>query len=123
MFQYQAQVIRIVDGDTIWLDIDLGFRMHMEIDVRLAGVNTPETVSYKVGGIVDPAAVYVAKWIPPGATCVVDISKPDKYGRWLARIMFQPGVVDRMKILENPRVLNDELIAEGLAKAYSGGKK
>jgi len=123
MFQYGATVGRIVDGDTLWLDVDLGFRTHVQIDVRLAHINTPESINWTAKGLIDPAAVYVAKCLPPGAPVVVDILKQEKYGRWLAVIYFQPGVSDRLKILENPRVLNDELVREGLAKRYEGGKK
>lgn len=123
MFQYEAKVIRIVDGDTLWLDIDLGFRLHIQTDVRLAHINTPETVNYSLQGISDPAAAYVSECVPPGASCVVEISRPDKYSRWLATIFFLPGEVDRAKILAGPRVLNDELVKRGFAKHYEGGKK
>lgn len=123
MFQYEATVIRIVDGDTLWLNVDLGFKIHYEIDVRLADVNTPEVVKYGVSGISDPAKAYVQQCVPPGSVCVVDISRPEKYGRWLARIYYQPGVSDRSKILANPRVLNDELVQRGFAQRYEGGKR
>ena len=43
MFEYQAQIIRVVDGDTIDVLIDLGFDMHVKERVRLAGVDTPES--------------------------------------------------------------------------------
>lgn len=123
MFQYEARVLRIVDGDTLWLDLDLGFKIRHEVDVRLAGVNTPETVNYTAQGIDDPAARFVAERVPPGSVCIVDITRREKYGRWLARVLFVPGEVDRVKILQAPRVLNDELIAAGLAKAYNGGRR
>lgn len=123
MFQYEARIIRVVDGDTLWLDVDLGFRVHLQIDVRLAGINTPDTLNYGATGINDPARDYVAEAVPVGSICVVEITKPEKYGRWLARVLFQPGEVNRSNILANPRVLNDELVRKGLAKKYSGGRK
>lgn len=123
MFQYGATVGRILDGDTLWLDVDLGFRTHLQIDVRLAHIDTPESINWTAQGLIDPAAVYVAKCLPPGSPVVVDIIKQEKYGRWLAVIYFQPGVMDRNLILQNPRVLNDELVREGLAVRYEGGKK
>jgi len=123
MFQYEAKVMRWVDGDTAWLDVDLGFKIHLMVDVRLAHINTPETVNYGATGIIDPAAVYVARVCPIGSTCVVEISKAEKYGRWLAMIYYLPGEMDRFKILQDPHVLNDELVREGLAKKYEGGKK
>jgi len=123
MFQYAAKILRIVDGDTLSLDIDLGFYVRTVQTVRLAGIDTPETVKFRVGGIVDPAAQYVARMTPIGSACVVEISRAEKYGRWLARILYLPGETDRAEILRQPRVLNDELVREGLAKNYSGGKK
>lgn len=123
MYEYMAVVKRIIDGDTMILDVDLGFKIHHEVDVRLAHVNTPEAVNYSAQGIVDPAAVYVAQCVPPGAICIVQISRQEKYGRWLAMILFKPGATKREEILQQPRVLNDELIQKGLAKAYEGGKK
>lgn len=110
--------MRIVDGDTLWLDIDLGFYTHRETDIRLAGINTPESVEYRVQGIHDPAKQYVESNVPAGSTCVVDITTRDKYGRWLGVIRFLPGSMIREDILQNGRVLNDELLAQGLAKPY-----
>jgi micrococcal nuclease len=123
MFQYEARIIRIKDGDTLVIDVDLGFKIRHEIDVRLARIDTPEIVNWGLGGIEDPAKNYVTQCCPVGSVCVVNISRAEKYGRWLAEIFFQPGETDRMKILQNPRVLNDELVRGGFAKAYSGGKK
>jgi micrococcal nuclease len=115
--------MRIIDGDTLWIDLDLGFRLHHEVDIRLAHVNTPETINFTAKGLVDPAAVYVSQCVPPGSSVIVDIVKQEKYGRWLAVIYFVPGETDRMKILQNARVLNTELVEKGFAKAYEGGKK
>ena len=123
MFQYEAKIIRIKDGDTLTLDVDLGFHIWHQIDVRLARIDTPELVNYGPTGIVDPAKSYVESCCPIGSVCVVNISRAEKYGRWLAEIYFSIGETDRNKILQNPRVLNDELVRGGFAKNYSGGKK
>lgn len=42
MYTYACKVVRVVDGDTIDLDVDLGFHIHQRIRVRLSGVNAPE---------------------------------------------------------------------------------
>ena len=123
MYQYSAQIVRVVDGDTITLDIDLGFHLHNTVDVRLARIDTPETVYYKLEGIVDEAKNFVEALVPVGSTCIVDITRPDKYGRYLAEIRFLPGVIDKRLILDGGRILNDELVRAGLAKRYMGGKK
>ena len=41
-YTYNAQVIRVVDGDTAELDVDLGFDVHFRISVRFKGYNSPE---------------------------------------------------------------------------------
>lgn len=123
MFEYEAKVIRWVDGDTCWLDVDLGFRMHAEIEMRLAHINTPEIVNYKPNGIDDPATKYCNECCPPDSICVVQVTRPEKWGRWLATIKFRPGETKRDAILMSSRVLNDELLQKGLAVPYEGGKK
>lgn len=123
MFQYEAKILVIKDGDTLTLDLDLGFNVHVIQVVRLAHINTPEVVNFGAQGIMDPAKAYIMQHCPPGSVCVANISRQEKYGRWLADLYFQPGEMDRTRILVNPRVLNDELVREGLAVPYEGGKK
>lgn len=123
MFQYEARVKRIIDGDTMILTVDLGFKIWTEINVRLARIDTAEVVNFGLAGVEDRARMYVESFCPPGSTVVVTISRAEKYGRWLGEILFSPGVEERMAILQNPRVLNDELVREGFANYYSGGRK
>lgn len=40
---YDAKVIRVIDGDTIELLVDLGFGLHFKMKARLYGIDTPET--------------------------------------------------------------------------------
>lgn len=118
MYQYSGKVIRWVDGDTVWLDIDLGFYTNRRTDVRLAEVNTPERVVYKTQGGIDPAKAFNESVLPPGAECVVDILGQDKFGRWLAVIRYLPGATSREDIVRNGVVLNHELLRRGLAVPY-----
>jgi micrococcal nuclease len=123
MFEYQAKILHVIDGDTLRLDLDLGFYVRIEQIARLARINTPETVKWTTAGLRDPAKDYILSNCPIGSTCIARISRQEKYGRWLAEVLFLPGEVDRAKILRNPRNLNDELVRNGLAQPYSGGKK
>jgi micrococcal nuclease len=123
MFQYEAKVIRVIDGDTLEFMIDLGFNVHTLATVRLAHVNTPETVEYSLEGLKDPAKDFIMSKIPPGAVCVVNISRKEKYGRWLAEVYYLPGSIERSEIAMQGRQLNEELITAGLAVAYEGGRK
>ncbi len=43
MYEYSCQVTRVVDGDTIDADLDLGFNIHHKCRVRLYGIDTPES--------------------------------------------------------------------------------
>jgi micrococcal nuclease len=42
MFEYRAKLVRCVDGDTVELDVDLGFKVTMREKFRLTGIDTPE---------------------------------------------------------------------------------
>jgi len=43
MFEYKAEVVRVIDGDTLVVKIDLGFHTFVEQTLRLYGINAPET--------------------------------------------------------------------------------
>ena len=43
-YSYKAKLGRVVDGDTVWLDVDLGFNIWAHLGFRLEGINTPEVV-------------------------------------------------------------------------------
>jgi micrococcal nuclease len=83
-FVYRAVVLRIVDGDTVDLDVDLGFRASIEIRTRLIGINAPE-LNTETGRLVRDA---LAAHMPPGSGVVVRTFKDprDKYGRWVSEI-------------------------------------
>lgn len=123
MFQYKATILNIIDGDTLKLNIDLGFHVFIETTVRLARINTPEIVGFTAKGIDDPAKRFIMQNLPVGSVCVAEITRTEKYGRWLADIFFQTGETDQKKILEAPRNLNNELVRNGFAKPYDGGRK
>lgn len=41
-FEYTGSVVRVIDADTLVLNLDLGFRVHVEIEGRINGVDAPE---------------------------------------------------------------------------------
>ena len=89
MFNYSARINRIVDGDTMDLAIDLGFRISTDIRIRLNGIDTPETFRPKSAGEkqhAKEAVAFVTSLIPPGTKVHVKTSKTGKYGRWIADI-------------------------------------
>ena len=42
MFEYRARIVRVIDGDTVEADIDLGFQVSLRATLRLTGIDTPE---------------------------------------------------------------------------------
>jgi micrococcal nuclease len=118
-FWYGAEVLNVVDGDTVDLRIDLGFDIHHKIRVRLYGVNTPESrTSNKEEKVLGLKAkqftkelLYGHKWV--FVNTITD--KNDKYGRILARIYSSQDITDPLTAC-----LNTDIIQSGFAREYFG---
>jgi len=96
-FTYRARVDRVIDGDTLVMQIDLGFHMTAKVSVRLLGVDTPELR----GGTEESkqrardAKSFVSLWCNEAMAhavpadewpFVVTTAKGDSFGRWLGRV-------------------------------------
>lgn len=81
-YGYRGTVIRWVDGDTLDIEVDLGFRMKTTQRFRLLGVDTPERgqPNYR------EAREMAESLCPPGTELLFESMKSDKYGRWLVYI-------------------------------------
>jgi micrococcal nuclease len=119
-YEYHAKVTQVVDGDTIVVDIDLGFNVVLSNQsVRLLGVDTPESrtsdKTEKVFGLVSKD--YVKEFIENSKKhVIVRTHKSDdveKFGRILGEII-NP---------ETKEVLNNLLVEEGYAVKYLGENK
>lgn len=89
MYDYQALVLDVHDGDTITVDVDLGFRIHHQMELRFLGINAPELKTPE--GVA--ARDYLLTKVKPGDTVrIVTVATPskddkrEKYGRYLATI-------------------------------------
>ena len=119
MYEYRVKkVLKIVDGDTIDVDLDLGFDISFTQRVRLAGIDTPEsrtTDKYeKTLGLEVKDKLKNA--IEQAKTVVIRTEKPDsteKYGRILGWIFLDGNQVS----------INQTLIDEGFAWSYMGETK
>jgi len=117
MYEYNAKVTHVVDGDTIDLSIDLGFDIWYNSRVRFLGIDTPESrtrdLEEKERGLA--AKDRVIELCPVGGDVVLKTSKDGKgkFGRILGEI-YVPGIVQSV---------NKLLIEEGHAVEYFGGKK
>jgi micrococcal nuclease len=110
MYEYRAIVRDVHDGDTITVDVDLGWNVwrHHE-PLRLAGIDAPE-LNTDAG---KAARVYLAGLLPLGAEVVIrtERDKDDKFGRMLASIFPVGGPT---------YAINEALIRGGHAKAWNG---
>jgi micrococcal nuclease len=119
MYEYNVKkVTKVVDGDTIDVDIDLGFNISFSQRVRLAGIDAPESrtkdlrekalgleVKNKVKVSMESAKKVVIKTELPDST--------EKYGRILGWVYLDGA----------DKSLNEQLIEEGYAWEYMGATK
>lgn len=95
-YMFLIRQFRVVDGDSIKMEIDLGFHMRADVDVRLMGIDAPERTGESRDAGVAVTEV-VRKWMASrfhGDTSLVLVSKGlDKYGRSLGDVLEngQPG--------------------------------
>ena len=125
MYEYNCKVVKIVDGDTVDVDIDLGFGIQLTDErVRIMGIDTPESrTSDKVEKVFGLAAKHRLMSLL-GETCVLktQINKDgeDMKGKF-GRILGDFDVYDVKT--DSWRPATSILIEEGHAVAYFGGSK
>ena len=126
MYEYKAVVDRVVDGDTIDVTIDLGFSVWKKMRVRMEGINTPESrtrdLEEKKRGL---AAKDRLKNILEfnNNKCILKVSGVGKYGRALATVLVESlsplNGEDGVTLID----VDKQLIEEGHAVEYWGGKR
>jgi len=114
MYIYNAKCLRVVDGDTVDAQIDLGFDTHKVIRIRLVGINAPESrtrdLEEKTRGLA--AKQFVIDMLKKHKNeFILHSQGVGKYGRCLGEIYLGDSN------------LNDQLIQEGHATLYDGGKR
>jgi micrococcal nuclease len=119
MYEYRVKKVhKVVDGDTIDVDIDLGFSVSFFSRVRLAGIDTPEsrTTDAKEKALGLEVKEKIKKELAAAKDVVIKTEKPDsseKYGRILGWVFLDGADLS----------LNQKLINEGYAWTYGGGTK
>lgn len=114
MYEYRAKVLKVIDGDTIDVIIDLGFAVKFVSRLRLYGINSSEIrTKDKIEKAKGLAAKARLKVLIEGKDVTVNTfkDKAEKFGRMLANITI------------DGRVINDQLISEGHAVSYFGDKR
>jgi len=119
MYQYKCKIIKVLDGDTVDIDLDLGFKIILANQrVRMAGVDTPESrtaiAEEKVRGQLSKKKL--AEKLPVGSWQIIETQKPDSNDDKFGRIL---GVF----ILEDGTRVNDWLIQNNYAVPYKGENK
>ncbi len=122
MYEYKCKILRVVDGDTVDVDIDLGFGVWMHKErVRMMGIDTPES---RTRDRVEKAFGLASKdrlkeLLPIGSIQVlkteIDRSGEDKKGKF--------GRILGDFLVDDDRRCTDILVEEGHAVAYFGGSK
>ena len=120
MYRYNCRVVKIVDGDTVDVDIDLGFGVWLNNQrIRISGIDAPENrtrdLEEKEAGQV--AAAFVEKYLPLWSQQVLiseEYNSTGKYGRILGTFQVYDHKTDRVMSL------SDIMIREHYAVAYHG---
>jgi len=114
MYEYKAVVTKVYDGDTITVDIELGFGVYLNKQkLRLAYINTPE-----VRGEERPAGLISrdrVRELVLEQNVIVKTYKDSKgkYGRWIAEVFYEANPNEGYTTC-----LNQQLLNEGLAIKY-----
>ena len=98
LFYYRARLLKVVDGDTIDVSLDLGFKTHCIQRLRLLRVDAPER-----GRPGYQEATALTSGLLQEAEIVVHTERRDSFGRWLAEVWADGGSV------------NDALVSQGWA--------
>lgn len=130
MYQYNAVIQKVIDGDTIEISIDLGLSVWIHKEkIRLYGIDTPEVFGVIKGSPEwergNMASEFVKMYLKENDEVIIDTfkDKREKYGRYLALVFIQfdqnalYGLTD-IRSIGNLYCLNDILISKGLAKKY-----
>ena len=115
-YLYRANVLSVIDGDTIDLDIDLGFGVYRRIRVRLAKIDTPELTS-QLG---KKARDFVIAELMGASTVCVKTVKVDLHGRYVVHLFHLERKASLSKCFADGRYLNDELVQAKLARSVRG---
>lgn len=109
MYEYRCKILRVVDGDTVDVDIDLGFGVWIHKErVRIMGIDTPESrtrdLEEKAFGIA--AKEHVKYMMPIGSAQIIktEKDKTGKFGRILGDFLIEGKRMSEIMIENNHAV-------------------
>lgn len=112
IYEYMATVLRVVDGDTIVIDLDLGVDVHIKIRTRLVGIDAPE-LRTEAG---KAAKAYMEKLLPVGTqiVCRTVKDRKEKFGRYLVNLELPAAEANVA-----PTNINQHMVDVGHAVVYN----
>ena len=132
VYEYSCKIVRVVDGDTVDVDIDLGFGVWMHKErIRLHGIDTPESrtrdLEEKKYGLL--AKEQVKHFLPEGSiqTLLTVKDKAGKFGRILGKFKIEDSsyaeYYSRNDTPPTPTTINEWMIQHHHAAPYFGQSK
>ncbi len=111
MYTYKAYLERVIDGDTLLVNIDLGFSVFIEQRLRLRGLDAPELGTSQGNA----SKKFVESRLKDCNFLIIKTHGSDKYDRYLVDVFYLKGEDNEDKVLKDGTFLNNELLEEGLA--------
>jgi micrococcal nuclease len=114
LYTYRGEIKEVIDGDTLWINLDLGFNTWTLQKVRFRGINTAR-MGTEIG---IKAKKFIERKLKPCEFIIVKTYYRDKYNRYLADIFYNRNEIDPFKVAEKGIFLNQELLDAGLDVKY-----
>jgi endonuclease YncB( thermonuclease family) len=114
LYSYRCIIEKVIDGDTLWAIIDLGFETNIRQKLRLRGIDAPEPHTEEG----KRAKGYVERKLKKCPNVVIKTYKSDKYDRYLTDIFYLPGETDSYRLAREGVFLNQELLDKGLVQVF-----
>jgi len=115
LYNYEAEIVRVIDGDSVIVTVSVGFDMYIKLGLRLYGIDCPEIRSrdkaHKAHGLL--AKNCVEENLKVGEVYRITTNSKGKFGRYLATI----------KLSGRRGTINDLLVKSLLAVPYAGEHK
>jgi len=128
MHEYKCKILRVVDGDTVDVDIDLGFGIWMHKErVRLLGIDTPESRTRdkeeKKFGLLSKE--YVKSRYPVGSMAILRThkDKTGKFGRILGELVWKDSTINKIMVDEHYAVLYNGQSKEDIEEQHLENRK
>lgn len=113
-YTYKAQVISVIDADTLWVRITLGFGNFYTQKIRLKGIDAPPLGTLEG----EAAKAFLEAELTNCKFIAIRTFWRDKFLRYLADVFYLPEESDLLTVIETGTYLNGELVQAGHARRY-----